>query len=257
MNIDNDSGEKIELALTYILSISVIGTFVGIGLFAQTIAVFVVFLTLTIVCGIVLGFLRSGSSSNSSEEQNITNQQENNYKKSIQSSAIAQEPECWEPFFDHHDISRELLKLEEQIAVHLFYNDTDSAIKISMDILEYIENEGYGSDKHFSIIRQLDLFYPRRDEFEDVNYHCLYLCNLDISEGDKTLQFLKTPVYFITTTRMAIMLEQQGRIDDAIDVCNWAIERHLWDYRKNSFLDRKLRLLKKKEKSQSNSEYKF
>lgn len=257
MKNDNEFGEKIELALTYILSISIIGTFVGIGLFAQTIAVFVVCLTLTLVSGGLLGCLRAGSSDDNSEKQNITNQQENNYKKSIQSSAIAQEPECCEPFFDHHDISRELLKLEEKIAVHLFYNDPDSAIKLSMDILEYVENEGYGSDKHFSIIRQLDLFYPRRYEFEDVNYHCMYLCDLDISEGDKTLQFLKTPVYFVTTTRMAIMLEQQGRIDDAIDVCNWAIERHLWDYRKNSFLDRKLRLLRKKEKSQSNPEYKF
>jgi hypothetical protein len=119
----------------------------------------------------------------------------------------------------------------------------------SIELLETIDEIGDIVDKHFSILRQLDMFYPIRHDFEEVYFHCMFLCDTDIAEADKLLEEMDPPFCLVTNTKLAIMLEQQGRIDEAIALCDWSVEHNLWDYRKNSFLDRKNRLLRKKEKS--------
>jgi hypothetical protein len=147
------------------------------------------------------------------------------------------------------EFSTILMKFENDIATLLFHNEIDTAIRVSEALIYEMPESGFAVERHFSFLRQLDMFYPLKSETPDVFVHCMLLCKKDMEFADELLKELKPPVNLVSPTKMAIMLEQQGLIDEAISVCDWAIEKDIWDYRKNSFRDRKNRLIKKLEKN--------
>lgn len=232
MKIDNDSGEKIELALTYILSISIIGTFFGIGFFAQTIIVFVVFLTLTIVCGIVIGFLRSGSSFNNSEKQNSTNQQAENNQTVVQETAQTfvrleeqkdqkhsmdyyrehcyDSAEMYQNYFRDYRVIEEkeymdkLLEREQhKVTRFLMTRKFDKAIEVISEALQVADPIRDANAIHWFLIQALRDFYALRAEDQVVYFYCLQICDYDLNNIENYFLFNGTTIRHQT--------DEQGR----------------------------------------------
>lgn len=98
---------------------------------------------------------------------------------------------------------------------------------------------------HFFYNDVLNRIYSLRNEDSEAIDYCLQICEHDINILPK-ISLTNTSIPSLT--RKAIILEKQHKIDEALDVCDYAIENNYFDDKK-SFLFRKNRLLAK----QSNS----
>lgn len=104
--------------------------------------------------------------------------------------------------------------------------------------------------RHFFLLGIISCFYSLRDINPLATAYCLAVCDIDMMYLD-SMRLSQTPsaqngsFCMESPTRKAIILEKQGDIQGAIDVCDWAIDNNIWDSNKNSFLGRKARLLKK------------
>lgn len=108
-------------------------------------------------------------------------------------------------------------KFESAIDLHFFLNDVVNAL---YKIRNY--NEGY-----YSLIEEL--------------------CTLDLSNFNNYIKRAdKPPPYlFDNATRLAIILENKGKIIEAIELCDFCIEHKIIDKGYRSFSDRKEHLIRK------------
>lgn len=163
--------------------------------------------------------LHEHSFSNTTLQTNIFSQNDynNNYVNQLQK--IKNEAIVLYGLFDFEGVSKKIIeagKIEKKskkdyISLHFFYQD------------------------------MVNIIYALRYSFENAINQCLQLC-------DKDIEILKhTDLKNVTTyslSRKAIIYENQGKIQEAIDVCNYAIKNNFLDNGR-PFIIRKERLLKK------------
>lgn len=123
-------------------------------------------------------------------------------------------------------------------------------------------------DRHFYYNSIIDYHYALRDKEKDALEKCIEYCKEDIKIAPKVLNLMKrdeafkyyneagklvfTPPRFPSFHRLAIIYENQGKYDDAIKVCEKAIQLNLKDGTKTGFEGRIKRLEKKINKEAKN-----
>lgn len=133
-------------------------------------------------------------------------------------------------------------------AVH--HKDYEIAEKV---LLKALDAKGDNpTDRHFIYNSLIELYYKQRDERDDAIEKCIKYCKEDIDIVDDFLDdFMEdyddSPPRIPSFKRLAIIYEKQERHEEAIDVCEKAIQRDLTDKTKGGFEGRKERLEKKKE----------
>lgn len=97
---------------------------------------------------------------------------------------------------------------------------------------------------HFALIRIVSFIYRLRDVEPDFVNDILDLC-------DKDIEILKNDIICLkrasvpTLTKKAIILEKRGRLKEVVELCDFAIERELYEGNGSTFLIKKHRLEKK------------
>ena len=97
---------------------------------------------------------------------------------------------------------------------------------------------------HFALIRIVSFIYRLRDVEPDFVNDILDLC-------DKDIEILKNDIICLkrasvpTLTKKAIILEKKGRLKEVVELCDFAIERELYEENGSTFFIRKHRLEKK------------
>lgn len=118
------------------------------------------------------------------------------------------------------------------------------AEKILLKALE--ADDDNPSDRHFVYNSLIDLYYKRREVREDAIEKCIRYCNQDIERIDEFLnEWDGDPPRIPAFKRLAIIYENQGEYDAALEVCDEAIERGLDDGTKGGFEGRKERIKNK------------
>ncbi len=141
---------------------------------------------------------------------------------------------------------------EKQVTKCLLRQDFDAALGIVSDILANTDPVFYVVERHFFLIHVIDSLYTMRDVEPKSMDYCLAFCEIDMKNLKAFIEETGHPeLYAVTPTRMAIILEKKGgieNIEEAIKVCDFAIELGVLDASGKTFLPRRMRLLKKLEK---------
>ncbi len=97
---------------------------------------------------------------------------------------------------------------------------------------------------HFTLLRVLSIIYPLKDIEPYFVKETLALCDKDIEIlANMPANFKNASIP--TLTKKAIILEKQGKLEEAIEVCDFAIAHEFYEENKGSFNIRKNRLIKK------------
>lgn len=190
--------------------------------------------------------------------------------------------EMYEKYFYDRAVSdaqqrmRDLLESEERkITKLLMTRKLDKAMEAIEEVLNHTDPIRDANARHWYLISALRDFYAIRD-FDPIVYsYCLQICDYDLQyienyflangtrierqhdaqgralwdEPAELVYHRNPPPNLETATKKAIILEKLGYIDEAIAYCEYAIEHDLPDTNGNSFLARKMRLEKKREKA--------
>ncbi len=87
--------------------------------------------------------------------------------------------------------------------------------------------------------------YPKREWSEQHTETLVNFCYLVLSNTDNYLSQIDSPPVWQTPTKLAILLEKENRISEAIQLCDFCIDKDIPDYGYDSFVERKQHLLKK------------
>lgn len=137
----------------------------------------------------------------------------------------------------------------ERIIRLLLKQDLDKAIDVLTDTLAKTHPQYFAVERHFFLTDAIDKFYAMRDVNPRSVDLCLGICDLDIMNLHNYIEEAgHADFYAISPTRSAIILEKQGRIDEAIEICDKAIDLQVLDSNKQLFTVRKEKLQKKLEK---------
>lgn len=102
------------------------------------------------------------------------------------------------------------------------------------------------STRHFIYLKLIKMYYKQRDDRDDGIEKCIEYCKKDIDQVDAFLKNWsidsKTTPRIPSFKRLAIIYEKQGGYQDAINICDKALERGLDDNTKGGFEGRKKRL---------------
>lgn len=107
---------------------------------------------------------------------------------------------------------------------------------------------------HFTYNQLIELYYKQRDKWDNALEKCIDTCWKDINKMDDIIrEFKKDQLYkdygslprMPSFQRLAIIYEKQGKIEEAITVCDKAITYKLTDKTKGGFEGRKKKLEKK------------
>ena len=105
--------------------------------------------------------------------------------------------------------------------------------------------DGSATDTHFIYDTLIDTYYKQRDEREDAIEKCIEYCKKDIAIAqDFVDEFGEVPV-IPSFKRLAIIYEKEERYEDALDVCDRALEFGTADGTKGGFEGRKERIRNK------------
>lgn len=122
------------------------------------------------------------------------------------------------------------VKYEEKIQTILEYSDFARVENIAYEFFEKWQEDIYVAEVHFFILSVINMAYKYRDQDPGVLFLVLGLCDYDMNRYDALIHELGDNRFrMVTPTRKAIILEKMGRLEEAIEVCNWAIERSLTD----------------------------
>lgn len=108
---------------------------------------------------------------------------------------------------------------------------------------------------HFFYQNLIIELYKYREKIAWAMESCLYLCELDmrlLAQPKMRAELMGMVVY--SFARKAIYLEREGRIMEAIEVCDQAIEGQYLDITRKMYTDRRSKLLKKLQNNQPNGE---
>lgn len=109
------------------------------------------------------------------------------------------------------------------------------------------QEDGSATSTHFTYNALIDVYYKQRDDREDAIEKCIEYCMKDIEiVNEFVAEFVEVP-RIPSFKRLAIIYEKQERYEDALDVCDQALEIGTADGTKGGFEGRKERLHKKLE----------
>lgn len=115
-----------------------------------------------------------------------------------------------------------------------------------MVLLEALDREdGSATSTHFTYNELIDVYYKQRDDREDAIEKCIEYCKKDIEIADEFVAEFGEVPRIPSFKRLAIIYERQERYEDAIAVCDQALEIGTTDGTKGGFEGRKDRLRKK------------
>lgn len=105
--------------------------------------------------------------------------------------------------------------------------------------------DGSATSTHFIYTELIDVYYKQRDDRGDAIEKCVEYCKRDIEiAGDFVDEFGAVP-RIPSFKRLAIIYEQQGKHQEALDVCEQALKMGTTDGTKGGFEARKERIRKK------------
>ena len=146
-------------------------------------------------------------------------------------------------------ISSQLFDLKNEIiALYAKFDFEEISKKIKQAESYDYKTQKSKSSLHFFYQDIIGIVYALRYKYENAIEDCLVLCDKDIALLPE-IGLSNITVYSLT--RKAIVLEQRNELQKAIDLCDFAIEHNYLDNGK-PFILRKMRLLKKQEKTKSN-----
>ena len=105
--------------------------------------------------------------------------------------------------------------------------------------------DGSATSTHFTYNELIDIYYKQRDERENAVEKCVEYCKKDIAIADEFVAEFGEVPRILSFKRLAIIYEKQERYEDALDVCDQALEIGTTDGTKSGFEGRKERLRKK------------
>jgi len=106
-------------------------------------------------------------------------------------------------------------------------------------------------DRHFVYNHLIELYYKLRDERKDALEKCFYYCKEDINRLPQFLRSYKNEYSYIeadvtprcpSVQQLAIIYEKKEKFQEAVDLCNYAINLGLDDGTKGGFQGRIKRL---------------
>lgn len=173
---------------------------------------------------------------------------------------------------------KDLLKDEEHLITKLLMTrKTDKAMESIERVLNYADPIRDAYAIHWYLISALRDFYSIREEDPIVYSYCLQICDYDLQNIGNYLLYdrsdikyeydvngislpiseakiiYRSPPSIESLTRKAIILEKFGNFDEAISLCEFAIDHDIPDTNGNTFLARKERLERKKAKLQKST----
>lgn len=107
------------------------------------------------------------------------------------------------------------------------------------------QGDGSATSTHFTYNELIDVYYKQRDDQEDAIEKCIEYCKKDIEIADEFVDEFGEVPRIPSFKRLAIIYEKQGRYEEAIEVCERALNIGTTDGTKGGFEGRKERLRKK------------
>lgn len=122
-------------------------------------------------------------------------------------------------------------------------NDYEFAEQMLQTALEF--EDGSATSTHFTYNELIDVYYKQRDERDDAIEKCIEYCKKDIEIADEFVAEFGEVPRIPSFKRLAIIYEKQDRYEEALDVCDRALEIGTTDGTKGGFEGRKERIQKK------------
>ena len=115
-----------------------------------------------------------------------------------------------------------------------------------MVLLSALEFEDWSATStHFTYNELIDVYYKQRDDRKDALEKCIEYCQKDIEIADDFVSEFGDVPRIPSFKRLAIIYEKQARYEDALAVCDQALEIGTTDGTKGGFNGRKDRIRKK------------
>ncbi|MFC6954073.1 tetratricopeptide repeat protein [Halorubellus litoreus] len=121
--------------------------------------------------------------------------------------------------------------------------DYDFAEMVLLTALE--REDGSATSTHFTYNELIDVYYKQRDSREDAIEKCVECCEKDIQIADEFVREFGEVPRIPAFKRLAIIYEKQERYEEALDVCDKALEIGTTDGTKGGFEGRKERIQRK------------
>ena len=115
-----------------------------------------------------------------------------------------------------------------------------------MALLSALEFEdGSAASTHFIYTSLIDLYYKQRGDREDAIEKCVEYCRKDIAIADDFVDEFGDVPRIPSFKRLAIIYQKKERYEDALEICDKAVDIGTTDGTKSGFEGRKDRLRKK------------
>jgi tetratricopeptide (TPR) repeat protein len=121
--------------------------------------------------------------------------------------------------------------------------DYEFAEMVLLSALKYKDESA--TNTHFTYTSLIDLYYKQRDNREDAIEKCVEYCRKDIAIADDFVDEFGDVPRIPSFKRLTIIYQKQERYEDALEICNKALEIGTTDGTKSGFEGRKDRLRKK------------
>ncbi len=122
-------------------------------------------------------------------------------------------------------------------------NDYAFAETVLLKALE--RDDGSATSTHFAYNELIDVYYKQRDDRDDAIKKCIEYCKKDIEIAEEFVAEFGEVPRIPSFKRLAIIYERQDRYEEALAVCDQALDIGTTDGTKGGFEGRKERLRKK------------
>ena len=106
-------------------------------------------------------------------------------------------------------------------------------------------NDGSATSTHFTYNELIDVYYKQRDDRDDAIERCIKYCKKDIEVAEEFVAEFGEVPRIPSFKRLAIIYEKQDRYEEALAVCEQALDIGTTDGTKGGFEGRKDRLRRK------------
>ena len=121
--------------------------------------------------------------------------------------------------------------------------DYEFAEQILLTALEF--EDGSATSTHFTYSELIDVYYKQRKDRDDAIEKCVEYCKKDVEIADEFVNEFGDVPRISSYKRLAIIYEKQERYEEALEVCNQALEIGTTDGTKGGFEGRKERIQEK------------
>ena len=125
----------------------------------------------------------------------------------------------------------------------LFSGKVDEAYQKAVTILSLDYKNKTAIDLHFYLIRLIDAFYKQRELYPQIIDYTINFCKRDIEL--LPLLFELKGCHNPAITKLCVIYERQGKLKEAIELCDLATKYEMMDNNLIPFTRRKLKLEKK------------